>query len=353
MGFRIGIVGATGVTGEVTLRILAERGFPVDSLRLFASSRSAGQSVSWQGSDWTVEALDDADFSGIDLVISATDSAIARQFAPKMVAAGCIVIDQSSAFRGDSAVPLVVPEINAADLASHQGIVSGPNCTTAVAVMAVAPLHRTFGVESVISSSYQAISGRGRDGISEFIETSRAALDQVEALRGHQPLDLPPPVQFPHHSAFNLFPHCEDFREGSTTSTEEEKMQAEMRKLLHAPELNVHATAVRVPVVVGHTTSLTLSLNSPASAEAARDAIAAFPGTRVLDEPWNARYPTPLACAGIDDVLIGRIREVPFVRNGISLIASGDNLRKGNALNAIQVAEMLLGLAPPPAGGTR
>jgi len=346
MGYRIGIVGATGVTGEVTLRILAERAFPVDSIRLFASRRSAGQTISWQGNNWMVEALDDADFAGLDLIISATDSAIARQFAPKMVAAGCIVIDQSSAFRGDPSVPLVVPEINVADLAGHRGIVSGPNCTTAVAAMAVAPLHRAFGVDWVISSSYQAMSGRGRDGISEFVDTSRTALDQVEALRGHQPLDLPPPVEFPHHPSFNLFPHCEEFREGSTTSTEEEKMQAEMRKMLHAPDLNVHATAVRVPVVVGHTTSLTLSLKSPASVEAAREAIAGFAGTQLLDEPWNARYPTPLAAAGIDDVLIGRVREVPFVPNGIALFASGDNLRKGNALNAVQVAEILLGLSP-------
>jgi len=345
MGFNIGIVGATGVTGEVTLRILSERHFPVAKLRLFASLRSAGQIISWAEQDWTVEALDDADFSGLDLIISATDSAVARQFAPKMVAAGCIVIDQSSAFRGEPSVPLVVPEINAGDLAAHQGIVSGPNCTTAVAIMAVAPLHQAFGVDSVVSSSYQAISGRGRDGISEFVETSRAALDQLEALRGHEPIDLPAPVQFPHHSAFNLFPHCEEFADGCTTSTEEEKMQAEMRKMLHAPDLHVHATAVRVPVVVGHTTSLMLSLKTAATVAEVQDAITRFPGTNLLDEPWSRRYPTPLACAGIDDVLIGRVREVPFVNNGISLIASGDNLRKGNALNAIQVAELLLGIS--------
>lgn len=344
MKYNIGISGATGVTGEVTLRVLTERRFPVRSLRLFASERSAGQTISWNGTDYVVEALDEGNFEGLDLVISATSAAIARQFAPKMVEAGAVVIDQSSAFRQDPRVPLVVPEINADALAGHHGIVAGPNCTTAVAVMAVAPLHRRFGVESVISASYQAISGKGRDGMAEFLETSAIAVRQSEGLRGHEPLDVPAPVQYPHVSAFNLFPQCEEFRAGEGTSTEEEKMQAEMRKILNAPTLDVHATAVRVPVLVGHTVSLAMSLSTAATSEAARRALAAFPGVRVLDEPWNKIYPTPLAAAGIDEVLVGRIRTIPFLNNGLSVFASGDNLRKGNALNAIQVAERLLGV---------
>lgn len=342
MGFQIGIVGATGVTGEVTLRILTERKFPVDGLRLFASRQSAGNIISWQDKDYSVEALADADFDGLDLIISATSAVIAREFVPKMVAAGAIVIDQSSAFRGDKNVPLVVPEINGADLDTHQGIISGPNCTTAVAIMGLAPLHRAFGIHSVISSSYQAISGRGRDGMQEFTNVSRMALEQLEGLRGHEQLNLPASVQFPHHSAFNLYPHCEDFESGSDTSTEEEKMQSEMRKMLHAPDLLVHATAVRVPVLVGHSTSLAISLERPATLAEVRSAITAFPGTRLLDEPWSNEYPTPLQCAGIDEVLVGRVREIPSMRNGVSLMASGDNLRKGNALNAIQIAEHLL-----------
>jgi aspartate-semialdehyde dehydrogenase len=344
MSFSIGIVGATGVTGEVTLRVLEERGFPVGELRLFASRRSAGQTIRWKGRDHPVEALEDGRFAGLDLVISATDAAITREWAPRIVAAGAIVIDQSSAFRQDPAVPLVVPEINAGDLAKHAGIIAGPNCTTAVAVMAVAPLARAFGVESVIRSSYQSLSGRGRDGMAEFLDLARKVVDQPEGLRGHVPLSLPAPQQFPHNPAFNVFPQCESFREGSDISTEEEKMEAEMRRMLHAPELRVHATAVRVPVLVGHSVSLALSLRKPASPDEARRALAAFPGVRVLDEPWSGSYPTPLRAAGTDEILVGRVRPLSILPNGLSLFASGDNLRKGNATNAIQVAELVLGV---------
>ena len=188
------------------------------------------------------------------------------------------------------------------------------------------------------------MSGKGRDGIKEFLDASAKAVNQSEGLRGHEPLDIDAPVQFPHVSAFNLFPHCEEFREGEDTSTEEEKMEAEMRKILHAPGLSVHATAVRVPILVGHTVSLTVSLSQPASPEDARRAFESFPGVKLCDDPQSGSYPTPLAAAGIDDILVGRIRTVPFVNNGLSVFASGDNLRKGNALNAIQVAERVLGI---------
>lgn len=346
MKFNIGISGATGITGEVTLRILEERGFPVKDLRLFASRRSAGQIIQWKGLDYPVEALEDGNFDGLDLVISATSASIAREWVPRMVEAGAIVIDQSSAFRLDPSVPLVMPEINADDLNSQTGIIAGPNCTTAVAIMAVAPLHQAFGVDSVISASYQAMSGKGRDGMAEFLDASAKAVNQTEGLRGHTPLNLPAPVQFPHVSSFNLFPQCEGFREGEDASTEEEKMQAEMRKMLHAPDITVHATAVRVPILVGHSVSLAVFLKEPATAQEARQVFESFPGVQVLDEPWTGKYPTPLAAAGIDDILVGRIRTVPSIKNGLSVFASGDNLRKGNALNAIQVAERALGLIP-------
>ncbi len=344
MSFAIGISGATGVTGEVTLRILEERAFPVGELRLFASRRSAGQTIRWKGRDHPVEALENGRFAGLDVVISATSAAIAQKWVPRMVADGVIVIDQSSAFRQDPTVPLVVPEINAGDLTKHAGIIAGPNCTTAIAVMAVAPLERALGVDSIISSSYQAISGMGRDGIGEFLDLTRKALDQLEALRGHQSLDLPAPKQAPKVSAFNLFPQCETFREGSDISTEEEKMETEMRKMLHAPTLRVHATAVRVPVLVGHSVSLALSLRQQTTPAEAREVLSAFPGLRVLDEPWAGNYPMPLRAAGIDDVLVGRVRSIPSLKNGLSLFVSGDNLRKGNALNAVQVAESVLDL---------
>lgn len=344
MGFSIGISGATGITGEVALRILAARKFPVDSLRLFASRRSAGQTIDWQGSAHTIEALDDANFDHLDLIISATSSSIAREWVPRMVSSGALVVDQSSAFRAAPQVPLVIPEINLDDLTANEGIVAGPNCTTAVAIMAVAPLHRAFGVEFVTSSSYQAISGKGREGVAEFLEASAQSLRQEEGLRGHVALELPAPVQFPHVPSFNLFPQCEEFGQGGDTSTEEAKMEAEMRKMLHAPDLSVHATAVRVPVVVGHSVSLVINLREKTTIGDVRAALGAFPGVRVIDEPWRAKYPTPLQAAGGDDILVGRIRKVPFMENGVSLFASGDNLRKGNALNAIQVAEHLLGI---------
>ena len=213
MSFAIGIVGATGITGEVTLRVLEQRSFPVRELRLFASRRSAGRTIHWIDRDWTVEALEDGRFEGLDLVISATDASIARDWAPRMVEAGAIVIDQSSAFRLDPSVPLVMPEINGADLESHRGIISGPNCTTAVAAMAIAPLQRAVGIESIISSSYQSISGRGRDGIAEFLDLSRKAVERPEALRGHEPLGLSEAQQFPKLPAFNVFPLCEGFHE--------------------------------------------------------------------------------------------------------------------------------------------
>jgi aspartate-semialdehyde dehydrogenase len=254
------------------------------------------------------------------------------------------VIDQSSAFRLDPTVPLVVPEINKSDIETHTGIIAGPNCTTAVAVMAIAPLERAIGIDSVISSSYQSTSGVGRDAIAEFLDLSRKAVDQPEGLRGHEPLKLSTPQQFPQVPAFNVFPQCEAFREGSDISTEEEKMEAELRKMLHAPELLVHATAVRVPVLVGHSVSLALSLRRQTTPEEARRLLSSFPGIRVLDQPWAGEYPTPIGAAGIDDILVGRVRSLPALENGLSLFASGDNLRKGNALNAVQVAECVLGL---------
>lgn len=345
MGFRLGIVGATGVTGEVTLRILRERGFPVDELRLFASKRSTGRRIQWGDGEVVVEALEDGRFGGLDVVISATTSSLSREWTPRIAKAGAVVIDQSSAFRLDPDVPLVMPEINGEDARKHKGIIAGPNCTTAVAVMAVAPLHRAVGLRALVSSSYQSVSGGGRDGIAEFIEHSRKAVDQVEALRGHEPINLPEPEIFPRELAFNVFPHCESFEVGDDTSAEEAKMEPEMRKMLSAPDLLVHATAVRVPVLVGHSVSLTASLERELTPDEARACIGDFPGLRVVDDPAQGLYPTPQDAAGIDEVLVGRVRANRLVPNGLALFACGDNLRKGNALNAIQTAELVLGVS--------
>ncbi|HVL81725.1 MAG TPA: aspartate-semialdehyde dehydrogenase [Actinomycetota bacterium] len=343
MSIRLGLVGATGVVGDVVLRLLEERRFPVGDLRLFASRRSAGQRIAWSGRQLEVEALEDADLGGLDVVISSIDSSVAREWVPRIVEAGAVVIDNSSAFRQDPDVPLVIPEINGRALRSHRGIVANPNCTTATALMALAPLHREAGLRAVISSSYQSVSGTGKEAVAELLDQARKAVDQVEALYGHEPLDVPPPQVYRHPLAFNLFPQCETFPPGADASTEEEKMALETRKILEAPDVEVHATAVRVPVLVGHSVSLAVSLGREVTPDRARSLIDAFPGARVLDDPQEAVYPTPLGSAGLDDVLVGRIRTNPILRNGLSLFVSGDNLRKGAALNAVQIAELLVG----------
>jgi aspartate-semialdehyde dehydrogenase len=344
MGFRVGVVGATGITGEVVLRIFEERSFPVDELRLFASRRSVGRKLPFGGREWEVEALEDGRFDGLDVVISATPSSLSREWTPRIAQGGAVVIDQSSAFRRDPDVPLVVPEINGAEALRHKGIIAGPNCTGAVALMAVAPLHRTARVRSVISSSYQSVSGVGRDALAEFVDHTRKATDQIEALKGNDELDLPDVQSFPREIAFNVVPQCETFGDGEDTSTEEEKMQVEFRKILGHPDLLVHATAVRVPVVVGHAVSLTISMEREMSADEAREVLAGFSGVRVVDDPSRGIYPTPQDAAGIDEILVGRVRRNELVPNGLSLFACGDNLRKGNALNAVQTAELVLGL---------
>lgn len=344
MGFRVGVVGATGATGQVTLALLRERSFPVDELRLYASRRSAGRRIPWGDGEVEVEALEDGRFDGLDLVLNSTSATLAREWVPRMVEAGALVSDKSSAYRLDPQVPLVVREINGAEASAHKGIVASPNCTTAVAVMAIAPLHRAIGVRAVISSSYQSVSGVGRDAVSELIATTGKSLDQVDALWGRTPLDLPEPEAFPHPLAFNVFPQCETFGEDDDESTEEQKMQAEARRILAAPDLLLQATAVRVPVVVGHSVSLSLSLERDVAPDEAREIIGSFEGIRVLDDPAKKVYPTPQQATGIDEILVGRVRSNPVLENGITLFACGDNLRKGASLNAIQTAELVLGV---------
>lgn len=344
MSYNVGVTGATGATGQVALRILEERSFPVSELRLFASPNSVGRRIRWAGRDVVVEALDGGRFEGLDLVLNATSASLAREWIPRMVEAGAVVCDKSVAFRLDPTVPLVVPEINPKAATSHKGILASPNCTTIVPVMAIAPLHQAVGVRRVISSSYQSVSGLGRDAVAELVEETHKAADQVEALWGFDTLDLPQPQAFPHHLAFNVFPHCEVFDEGQDMSTEERKMEPEVRRILDAPDLILHATAVRVPVVVGHSVSVSVELEQDLSAEEAKQIIGRFAGVRVLDEPWTGSYPTPQLATGIDDVLVGRIRRNAAFDHGLSFFASGDNLRKGAALNAIQTAELVLGI---------
>lgn len=344
MSLRVGIAGATGVVGETALSILAQRGFPVGELRLFSSARSAGRRVTWQDTEVVVEELSDPRLRDLDLVLSCVGSDTAREWVPRMVAAGAVVVDNSSAFRQDPGVPLVIPEINPEAAGTHAGIVANPNCTTATVCMAVAPIHASARIAAMTTTSYQSVSGTGREAMEELLDQVRKAVDQVPALRGEEPLDVGEPHVYPHPLAFNLFPHCESFPDGGDTSTEEQKMVFETQKILGSQDLRVHATSVRVPVLVGHSVSVSVSLDRQMPPDEARRAISEFPGVRVLDRPGEAVYPTPLQSVGIDEVLVGRIRRNPAVPNGLSLFACGDNLRKGAALNAVQIAELLFGI---------
>ncbi|HEX6208880.1 MAG TPA: aspartate-semialdehyde dehydrogenase, partial [Actinomycetota bacterium] len=247
----------------------------------------------------------------------------------------------SSAFRQDPGVPLVIPEINAHALRDHDGLIANPNCTATTALMAVAPLNRAAGVRAMVASAYQSVSGTGRRAMQELLDQTRKTIDQVEGLRGQEELDGPGPEVYPHPIAFNVFPQCETFPAGADTSTEEVKMEAESRKILEHPDLIAHATSVRVPVIVGHAVSVSLSLGRPMEPQEARELLAAFPGVRVVDDPERAEYPTPQAAAGIDDTLVGRIRANPAMEHGLSLFVCQDNLRKGAALNNVHIAEAL------------
>jgi len=296
-----------------------------------SSGRSAGDQISFRGSSIKVEALASFDFHGIDLVLSAPGASVSLEYVPRAVAAGCLVIDKSSAFRMDPAVPLVVPEVNGADLARAAGIVASPNCTSIPLSMVLAPLHREFGLRRVVVSTYQAVSGAGRKAADEFI-------GQAVAILNRRPIPL---KEFPHQIAFNVLPHVETFIEADGGySTEETKVRDETRKILGLPGLRVTATCVRVPVVNGHSESVNIEFEKPVTPSRAREILAAAPGIQVMDSPAEDLYPMPVEASGGDSVLVGRIRADDTVESGLNLWLSCDNLRKGAALNAVQIAEV-------------
>jgi aspartate-semialdehyde dehydrogenase len=335
----IGIVGATGQVGGVMRTVLAERQFPVDSLRFFASSRSAGRKLAWGDAEIVVEDAMTADYGGLDVVLFSAGKATSLELAPRVVAAGATVIDNSSAWRMDPEVPLVVPEANAHALRSiPKGIVANPNCTTMVAMPVLKPLAVEAGLERLVVSTYQAVSGGGLAGTAELEEQVRKLGDGIGALAlSGRALELPVPVKFPGPIAFNVLPLAGSIvDDGSEETDEEQKLRDESRKILELPELAVTATCVRVPVFTGHSLSITAQFARPITPEQARKLLFTAPGVELSD------LPTPLAAAGIDDTLVGRIRRDPGVEHGLSLFLSGDNLRKGAALNAIQIAEALL-----------
>ncbi|NOS77219.1 MAG: aspartate-semialdehyde dehydrogenase [Nitrospira sp.] len=331
--YTVAILGATGAVGKESLEILEERNFPLAGLRLFASKRSAGEVMTCQGKEWTVEELtESSSFAGVDFAfISATD-AISKEYGPRLGAAGVVVIDDSGVFRMDPQVPLVVPEVNAAALRSlPRGIVSIPNCTTTPLVMALKPLHDAVGVKRVVVTTFQSVSGTGAAAMDEL-------LDQTRALMAFR--DVKAEV-YPYQIAFNLLPHIGSFSEGGECS-EEIKIVRETRKILDAPKMRVTSTTVRVPVLRCHSESINVELEKSLTPNEARAALAAMPGVLVYDDPLKKLYPMPLDATGKDEVYVGRIREDASVTNGLNLWVVSDNLRKGAALNAVQIAECLV-----------
>ena len=331
--YTVAILGATGAVGKESLEILEERNFPLAALRLFASKRSAGEVMTCQGKEWTVEELtESSSFAGVDFAfISATDT-ISKEYGPRLGAAGVVVIDDSGVFRMDPQVPLVVPEVNAAALQSlPRGIVSIPNCTTTPLVMALKPLHDAVGVKRVVVTTFQSVSGTGAAAMDELMDQTRALM----AFR-----DVKAEV-YPYQIAFNLLPHIGSFSEGGDCS-EEIKIVRETRKILDAPQLRVTSTTVRVPVLRCHSESINVELEKPLSPNDARAALAAMPGVLVYDDPLKKLYPMPLDATGKDEVYVGRIREDASVTNGLNLWVVSDNLRKGAALNTVQIAECLV-----------
>jgi aspartate-semialdehyde dehydrogenase len=330
-GVVVAVVGVTGAVGQTTLRILEERKFPVRELRAFASARSAGKTVTFKGEAVQVEAIGPGAFKGVDVALFSAGSAQSREYAPHAVKAGAVVVDKSSAFRMDPQVPLVVPEINAAAVRAHRGIVACPNCTTIVTVMPLKPLHDAGRLRRVIATSYQAVSGAGVNGVAE-LRSQTLAWARGEAIT---------PRFFPHQIAFNVIPHIDKFGADGYTG-EEMKLVSEARKILDVPDLPISPTTVRVPVFTAHSVAVNVETEVKLGRERAREVLAGFPGLRLWDEPGENRYPMPAVVEGQDDCYVGRVREDLSMPNGLNFWVVGDQLRKGAALNGIQIAELLI-----------
>jgi aspartate-semialdehyde dehydrogenase len=328
----VGIVGATGAVGHELLQVLEERRFPLDELRLFASPRSAGQRLAFAGREVEVEPLDERRLGECEVALFSAGAGVSREWCPRAAARGAWVIDNSSAFRLDPEVPLVVPEVNPGAMPARPGIVSNPNCTTILLVVVLEPLRRLAGLERVVVASYQAASGAGAQAMQELEDQTRALLEGRPE---------PAPKKLPRPIAFNLFPHIDVFLPDEGDFTKEEmKVVWETRKIMGLPGLRVVSTCVRVPVRRAHSEAVFLELERDVSVEAVREALAGAPGVELVDDPRALRYPTPREADGRDPVLVGRIRRDPTVPRGIALFLAGDQLRKGAALNAVQLAEL-------------
>ena len=328
---KVAVIGATGAVGQVFLKIAEERKFPIDALRLCASERSLGKKLKFNDEDIAVELCDEKLLKEVDFAFISASGDVSREIAPMAAKNGAVAIDDSSAFRMDKSVPLVVPEVNAEDLLTHKGIVSIPNCSTTPLVMTLKPLMRHATVRRVIADTFQSVTGTGTAALQEMQEQSSQILND-ESVN---------PSAYPHQIAFNVLPHIEPFQENGYTR-EEIKMVYETRKILHDDSLMVSATCVRVPVAVSHSESIHIEFDRPITPNQVRDILSEEPGVRVVDDPFSDVYPMPIDAAGTDEVLVGRIRRDVSHPNGIALWVVCDNLRKGAALNAIQIAEQMM-----------
>ncbi len=325
----VGIVGATGAVGREMIRVLEERNFPVKSLRLFASEKSEGMKLSFRGKEIPVETLKEGVFEGLDLALFSAGASRSQEFAPQAVKAGCIVVDNSSAFRMERNIPLIVPEVNGELIKTHKGLIANPNCSTIQLVLVLKPLHDRARVKRVVVSTYQSVSGAGGKAIEE-LKNQTALLLQGKAAS---------PSKFPHQIAFNVIPHIDVFSEDGY-SREETKVMLETQKIMN-DSFAITATTVRVPVFYAHSESVNAEFEKPISPQEARKLLSKAPGVQVIDNPQKAEYPLPIHGAGKDDVFVGRIRKDPTVPSGLNFWVVGDNLRKGAALNAVQIAEHL------------
>jgi len=327
----VAIVGATGAVGLEMLRVLEQRSFPVSKLTLLASKRSAGKQMTFRGEPVVVDTLTADSFVGVDIALFSAGGGISKEFVPHAVRAGCVVVDNSSAFRLDAAVPLVVPEINPMDVQSHEGIIANPNCTTAISLLALYPLHQAFGLRKVIASTYQAVSGTGAQAIEELTLQVRQTSEGESIV----------PSVYPHPIAFNVLPHVDSFLSSGYTK-EEMKLENEGRKIMHHPDFRASVTCVRVPVYRSHSVSVTAEFERPVTVEAARAVLSQAPGLEVVDDPAANQYPMPLYTSGKDLCQVGRLRKDCVLDNGLTFWVAGDQLLKGAALNAVQIAELLL-----------
>ena len=330
--YTVAVVGATGLVGQTMCAVLEERRFPIKQLRLLASARSADSVVRWSGQDIVVEETRDSSFEGVDLVLISTGTDVSRRFSPVAVKAGAVVVDNSAAFRLEDWVPLVVPEVNPDDVALHKGIIANPNCSTIQMVVALNPIHKVNPIKRIVVDTYQSVSGTGKEAVDELRQ-------QVDLVARGRAGEITPKV-YPYQIAFNLFPHIDVWMDDGSCR-EEWKMVRETKKIMHLPDVRMVATTARVPVFFAHSEAVHVELSEPMTPDEARELLSKAPGVVVQDDVRANLYPTPLPAQGHDEVFVGRIRKNDVFDNGLSMWVVADNIRKGAATNAVQVAEVL------------